>query len=176
MAAAAEIQQRLTAVQGRLTALLTGVTEEQFKRRPEATPGDPAPWSIAEVLAHLLSNEQLWDERIELALDRDGASITPTDEGHHEAGASRGRRVPVPVLVHGLLGARRRTERLLERATGVDGAIVPNAAWHPRMQRRLDLVWMFEKIIGHSEEHCPQVEAIREAVGARPRVAQGAPE
>jgi hypothetical protein len=25
---------------------------------------------------------------------------------------------------------------------------------------------MFEKIAGHAEEHCPQVEALREAVGA----------
>src|SRR5690606_2237867 len=56
----------LQASRERLLAVVAGVTEEQFKRRPpvEDIPvaGD---WSIAEVLAHLLAAEQREGARIE---------------------------------------------------------------------------------------------------------------
>ncbi len=115
-----ELRQRLMAVQELSMRLLSGVTEEQFKRRPPATAEDPNPWCIAEVLAHVLFIEQLWDGRIALALVEDGATITPSTEEAHEEGARRGRQVPVPTLIHGLLGARR-TDRAAPGAVGKRG-------------------------------------------------------
>jgi uncharacterized damage-inducible protein DinB len=167
MATALELQQRLDAVQARLNALLTGVTEEQFKRRPAATADDPKPWSIAEVLAHELTIEETWIERIEQALREDGGTITPSPPELHEEGARRGRMVAVPQLIHALLGARRRTEKLLDKATAADGSLLANTLWHPRLEQTLGLEWMFEKIAGHYEAHCPQIEALRELVGAK---------
>jgi hypothetical protein len=73
----------------------------------------------------------------------------------------------VPQLIHGLLGARRKTAKLLERATATDGSLLANALWHPRLEQRLDLTWMFEKIAGHYEVHCSQIDALRDFVGAR---------
>lgn len=163
-----ELRQRLMAVQELSMRLLSGVTEEQFKRRPAATAEDPKPWSIAEVLAHNLTIEQTWTARIGQALREDGATIEPSAPEAHEEGARRGRAVPVPLLIHALLGARRETEKLLERAEAPGGGLLPNALWHPRLQERLDMAWMFEKIAGHHEEHCAQIEALRDSVGARP--------
>ncbi len=168
MTTASELRERLNAAQERLTRALHGVTEEQFKRRPPPTPDDRSPWCIAEVLAHVLFIEQLWDRRIDQALSDDGTAITPSPEEAHEEGARRGRHAPVPLLIHGLLGARHETEKLLDRGQAEDGGLKPNTLWHPRLQETLDLPWMFAKIAGHFEEHCPHVEALRELAGARP--------
>jgi hypothetical protein len=168
MESATEIRERLDAGQRHMFLLLSGITEEQFKRRPTATDDDPRPWCIAEVLAHLLSIERLWAGRIALALAQDGATITPSPPEAHDEGARAGRQVPVPQLIHGLLGVRRDVEKLLEKSRGRDRALLANTLWHPRLQERLDLSWMFAKVAGHAEEHADQVEALRRAVGARP--------
>jgi hypothetical protein len=167
MESAAELRERLDAGHRRLFLLLSGVTEEQFKRRPTATPTDARPWCIAEVLAHLLDGERLWAGRIAAALAEDGAVITPSPPEAHEEGARAGRQAPVPQLIHGLLGARRETEKLLEKATRADGGLLPNTLWHPRLQQRLDLAWMFDKVAGHFAEHCEQIEALRMTAGAQ---------
>lgn len=168
MTSASELQERLNAAQERLTRALAGVTEEQFKRRPPATPDDPSPWCFAEVLAHVLHIERLWVERIALALSEEGATIRPSPPEAHEAMARRGRQVPVPLLIHGLLGARHEALKLLDRAQTPDGGLRANALWHPRLEERLDLGWMFEKIAAHQEEHAGQIEELRQTVGAEP--------
>jgi hypothetical protein len=168
MTAARELRDRLDAAQESLTRALAGITEEQFKRRPPATPEDPTPWSIAELLAHLLTIERTWYERVAQGLVDDGSEITPSPPEAHEEGAKIGRSVPVPTLIHGLLGARRVTLNLLGRATAEDGRLVQRTLWHPRLQQRLDLQWMFEKIAGHHEEHQQQIATLRQAVGAPP--------
>jgi hypothetical protein len=160
------IRRRLEASQRALLGALEGITEEQFKRRPPATEADPAPWSIAEVLAHLLSNERLWVDRISLALRSDGASITPSPEAAHEEGARVGRQVPVPQLIHGLLGVRRELLKLLDAATAAEVGFLPKGLWHPRLGEHLDLAAMFGKVASHHEEHLAQVEELRRAVGA----------
>ncbi|HXH21657.1 MAG TPA: DinB family protein [Dehalococcoidia bacterium] len=170
MESADEIRRRLQDGQSRLFALLSGVTEEQFKRRPPATADDPQPWCIAEVLAHLLSHERLWAERIRLALQSDGARIDPSPPEAHEENARAGRHAAVPQLIHGLLGVRREVQKLLDTSTGPRGRMLPNTLWHSRLQQRLDLAWMFDKVAGHHEEHIAQIAALREAVGARPLV------
>lgn len=167
MESASELRERLDAGHRRLFLLLSGVTEEQFKRRPPATPNDPRPWSIAEVLAHLLDGERLWAGRIASALAEDGAAITPSPPEAHDEGARAGRLAPVPQLIHGLLGARRETEKLLAKASRADGSLLPNTLWHPRLGQRLDLAWMFDKVAVHFAEHCEHVEALRAAAGAR---------
>ncbi len=169
MDSAQALRLRLEAAQSRLFTLLSGVTEEQFKRRPPATADDPRPWCIAEVLAHLLSGERLWAGRVAQALAQDGSEILPSAPEDHEAGARVGRQVPVPQLIHGLLGVRREVEKLLDGATTPAG-LPPNGLWHPRLQERLDLAWMFDKVAGHHEEHCAHIEALRAFVGAQPLV------
>jgi hypothetical protein len=173
MTTALELRRRLDAVQEKLNELLTGVTEEQFKRRPPATAEDPKPWCIAEVLAHNLTLEETWDERIAQALEDDNGLIRPSPPELHEDGARRGRLASVPQLIHGLLGARWRTLELLHQATGPDGSVLPCSLWHPRLEQQLDLTWMFEKVAGHCEEHISQIEALRHFVGAKALVSEG---
>jgi hypothetical protein len=161
--------------QHRLFMLLSGVTEEQFKRRPPATVEDPSPWSIAEIVAHVLLTERLWVDRIATALEHDGGEIKPSPPEAHDQGARSGRQVPVPQLIHGFLGSRRRVEKLLAAATTNGDALKTNSLWHPRLGERLDLAWMFAKIADHAIEHAAQIEAARQAVGARPLAGSAKP-
>jgi hypothetical protein len=154
----------LRAGRERLFAVVAGVTEEQFKRRPPTDTGATGPvWCIAEVLAHLLQQERLRAERIALALERDGAEVVPTtDEEHYEA-ARAGRASPVPQLIHGLLASRREIERLLDVAAGIEDGLQRTIA-HPALGRP-NVGWMLrEKVIAHEEEHAQQIEAIKVAL------------
>jgi hypothetical protein len=74
----------------------------------------------------------------------------------------------VPQLIHGLLGSRRQVDKLLEAATERDDSLKHNSLRHPRLGQTLDLAWMFAKIADHTIEHAGQVEAARQAAGARP--------
>ncbi len=159
-----ELTNMLAATRKRLLAAIEGVTEEQFHRRPEGD-GAADAWSISEVLAHLLASERLRTERIALALAQNGAPITPSPPGAHEANARAGRRVPVPQIIHGLLAVRRELERTLTGTADLEASL-GQAVIHP--QRGRDTVrWMLnEKVIGHEAEHAAQIEALRPAVGA----------
>ena len=154
----------LAAGRERLLQSLSGVSEEQFKRRPPAPDGEAGPnWCIAEVLAHLLQQERLRTERIALALEHDGLEITPsTGEAHYEA-ARAGRGSPVPQLIHGLLASRREIERLLDQAMSFEGGL-ERATIHPRLGRQT-VAWILrEKVIAHEAEHVAQIEAIKQAL------------
>src|SRR5581483_2793560 len=102
-----DLRRDLSAGRERLLAAISGVSEEQFKKRPPATDAEPRPWSIAENLGHLLQNEVLRGERIARAIEEDGSSVEPLTPEQEEAGVPAGRAAPVPQLIHGLLASRR---------------------------------------------------------------------
>ena len=150
---------------------IEGVTEEQFKRRPPATATDPEPWSIAEVLAHLLATSRIWGERINLALTRDDAEVASTDPAAHEAQARAGRFAPVPQLIHGLLAADREFALLIERAARE--ATFGHSLRHP-IRGQISVAWMLQTYaIEHEAEHAAQIEALRQIVGAKPGPTDG---
>ena len=160
-----DLRQSLAAVRARLLETISGVSEEQFKKRPAAPPDESAPnWCIAEVLAHLLQQERLRASRIALALQRDGIEITPSpDEAHYEA-ARAGRASPVPQLIHGLLASRREIERLLADASTLEGGL-DRTTLHPRLGAQ-SIAWILRaKVIDHEAEHIAQIEAIKTALG-----------
>jgi uncharacterized damage-inducible protein DinB len=166
MTSPAELQTALTASRQRLLRAISGVGEEQFKRRPAAAGAEPG-WCIAEVLAHLLASERLRAERIALALGRDGSPIVPLDPQAQQAEARTGRHAPVPQLIHGLLAVRREVEKLLQRAERIEGGL-DRAVLHPTAGRQ-SVGWMIEAmIVQHEAEHAAQIEALREQVGAPP--------
>ena len=158
------LKAQLQATRARLLATIAGVTEEQFKKRPAATDADPEPWCIAEVLAHLLACERVEAERIGLALQQDGAAVTPRAPEWHATTARAGRQAPVPQLIHGLLASRREIELLAGQAGSIEDGLA-RAVVHP--QRGRDTVaWMIEaKVIEHEAEHVAQIEAIKAALG-----------
>jgi uncharacterized damage-inducible protein DinB len=160
-----ELQHRLEASRRRLLAVIAGVTEEQFKRRPAPTSEDPEPWSIAENLAHLLWTERLWAGRMALVLRENEPVITPSRPESHKEEAAAGRRVPVPQLIHGLLASRREAQKSL--GTMDDGGLT-RTAWHPRLGENLTIEWMAQKIIDHEIDHCLQIEDLRSRLGVAP--------
>ena len=157
------LKQDLATTRERLMAAIAGVSEQQFKKRPAATPEDPEPWCIAELLAHILDFEQLWMARIAQALDRPESAVEPSDDATHQATARAGRLAPVPQLVHGLVAARRGLDQLVDRAGAGDG--LNRAVLHPT-RGRLTVAWMVQTYgIGHQQEHIGQIERLKELVG-----------
>lgn len=144
----------LQASRERLLAVIAGVSEEQFKRRPpvEAEPvaGD---WSIAEVLAHLLGAEQREGDRLEALLAGRPAEVTSLTDEERTAEARRGRTVPVPQVIHGLLAARRRIERALTASALVEP---PDSLTQA----------VRSGVIDHESQHRAQIEAVRASLGA----------
>ncbi len=151
-----------------LLAAIAGVTEEQFKRRPETEPpGDQTGWSIAEVLAYLLASERLRAQRIQLALRDDGCVITPSDPDAHAQQARSGRSAPVPQLIHGMVAVRREVEGLLAEAGALERGLERSVV-HP-VHGSQSAAWMFaEKIIAHEVEHLKQIEALKTNLGPAP--------
>jgi uncharacterized damage-inducible protein DinB len=183
---AASLRDDLITGRARLLAVVAGVSEEQFKRRPEAPPpshsltsgmglnpeanaaaeirSSERLWSIAEVLAHLLYSHKLRAERIALALDQDGIEIVPSDPALHEETARAGRLAPVPQLIHGLLAVNREVDRLLEGASQLENGL-ERCVVHPQ-QGRQSIAWMLrEKIIEHEVDHMAQIESIKTVLG-----------
>ena len=157
-----ELQQGLAASRGRLLSLIAGITEEQFKRRPGPISNDPEPWSIAEILAHLLWQELMWSGRLGLTLQEEHPEISPSPPELHREEAAKGRRAPVPQLIHGLLASRRAAEKSL---AAIEDASLDRKAWHPRLGENLTVEWMVRKMIDHENEHCAQIEGLRQWLG-----------
>jgi hypothetical protein len=166
------LRQSLTAVRAQLLASIAGVSEEHFKKRPPPPAGASGPnWCIAEVLAHLLQQERLRASRIALALQQDGAKITPSPDEEHFEAARAGRGAPVPQLIHGLLASRREVERFLDEASRLEGGL-QRTTLHPQLGPQT-IAWILEaKIIDHEAEHIAQIEAIKAAL-AEPEATGG---
>ena len=161
----------LRASREHLLAVVAGVSEEQFKRRPAFTPA-PAPsqpaergeptagdWSIAEVLAHLLASEQRLCVRLEASLRGENPPEPALSEEERSMEARLGRTVPVPQVIHGLLAARRRLERALG---GEDGAMAtPGPDLTPEA-----MALVRADVIAHEAEHRQQIEAVKQVLGA----------
>ena len=159
-----ELRRGLAEVRARLLETIAGVSEEQFKKRPSVA-GEGPNWCIAEVLAHLLQQEKLRASRIALALEQDGAPVTPGTEEEHFEAARAGRASPVPQLIHGLLASRREVERLLDMAAAIDGGLA-RATTHPQHGSQ-SVAWILRaKVIDHEAEHVAQIEAIKAALAA----------
>ena len=157
------LQALLDEARARLLALISGVSEEQFKRRHSQDDAPAGAWSIAEVLAHLLYSERLYAGRIKLALEQDGSPVTPTEAGAADAAARAGRASPVPQLIHGLLASRREIERLLDESKSAEDGLA-RAVAHP-VHGRQTVGWMLRKVVDHEMEHVDQIESIRALLG-----------
>ena len=161
-----ELKQRLQASRERLLTAIAGVTEEQFKRRPEPSESDTR-WSIAETLAHLLAAERLWSTRIEAAFEADNTPVTASQPDWNDEQSKLGRFAPVPQLVHGLLASQRQMQLLIERASNTPGALERGVMHSTR--GRLTVREMLDRFgIVVIDEHAARIEALRVIVGAKP--------
>jgi uncharacterized damage-inducible protein DinB len=158
MPSALEVEDALRDSRERLLDAIRGVTEEQFKRRPAEG------WSIAEVLAHLLATEKTRAEQLSAALAGGGVGSLSINNERRLEDAAAGRRAPVPQLVHGLLAARRETERLLQKAAE-SSALEQNLLGRGRGDLTVgDL--LLRRVAGHEAGHVRQIEALKRGFGA----------
>lgn len=110
-----EIRLRLERARAELFEAVTGLTEEQMRRRP-----GHGGWSVAEVMAHL----PVWERRIlgeaDVLRKTAGGRITFLSQAEREEAASRGWLLPPPGIVHDLIAARWHTLRFLKRLSARD--------------------------------------------------------
>ena len=160
----------LRASRERLFAVLAGVSEEQFKRRPPvyavSAAGD---WSIAEVLAHLLAAEQRLCARLEAQLAGEAPPPGAVTDGERHAEARLGRTVPVPQIIHGLLAARRRLEGALSaiEARWTAPAEPAQPKRPPYVAPDAIAALLQHEAIAHEQEHTAQIEAVKAVLPAR---------
>lgn len=155
----------LAASRARLLRAISGVTEEQFKRRP-----DDGEWCIAEVLAHLLASERACNDAVTAVIAGRSHLTKATDEPDDAAAARAGRTAPVPQLIHGLQGARRVLETLIAaRENSLQAGAISQAG---SGTSALEYI-VREKAIATEHEHAARIEALRELVGAKPLAGGG---
>jgi len=154
------LTQDLAASRARLFEAISGVTEEQFKRRPNGDQEGEDSWSISEVLAHLLASERLAGERIVLALDSDGSLIAPLSPETKNEASLAGRRSPIPQIVHGLLASRREVERQARRAAQAEDGFERGVTHPVHGPQSVDSI-LATKVIAHETRHTEQIERLR---------------
>jgi hypothetical protein len=162
-----QLQSDLKAGRKRLLSVIDGLSEEQFRRRPKTAGAAADDWSIAEIIAHLLSQERLRAGRIAVALEDDGAAIVPSPPEMHEQDARAGRSAPVPQLINELRASRLEVERLLERASKTEGGL-DRGVEHPLRGRETIGYLIREKIIEHESEHIAQIESVKQTLAQAP--------
>jgi uncharacterized damage-inducible protein DinB len=155
------LQSDLKAGRERLLSVIAGLSEEEFRRRPQTAAAAADDWSIAEILAHLLSQEKLRAGRIAIALEDDGALIASSPPEMHEQDARAGRSAPTSQLIDGLSASRQEVDRLLERASRTEGGLARGVE-HPKRGRETIAYLLETKIIEHEAEHTAQIEGVRQ--------------
>jgi hypothetical protein len=153
VAEAEELKTQLAASRRQLFRAIEGVTEEQFRKRPE--PGAAGDWSMSERLSHLLWSERGRAERIELALRQDGALVAATSAEADAEGARAGRRAPVPQLIHGLLAVRR-------------AIVQPDGL-------KVTVRELLYAVLAEERAHVARIEALRAAAGLATTAAAAGP-
>jgi len=151
-----EIGRKLERARISLFEAITGLTEEQMRRRPGH--GD---WSVAEVMAHL----PVWERRMLIEADAlrqtGGGRITFPSQAEREEAADRGRLLPPPGIVHDLIAARWDTLRFLERLPARD------LGRSGRHEERGDLTvaQLLTIIATYEEGEAAEIRRVREELG-----------
>lgn len=146
---AAALRADLQASRAKLFAPLAGLSEEQFRFRPNGED-----WSIAVHLAHLLRIERVYAERATLALREHEPHVAST-RVHNDDDPALAQHLAVPQIIHGLQAARRALEAVLD--SGDDA--LERAALHETLGR-MTVRAMIEKMAGHEAEHTALIERL----------------
>jgi uncharacterized damage-inducible protein DinB len=134
------------AVNDALFEAVTGLSDEQFRRRPGG-----GQWSIVEVLAHLAGERRRVLATLVRTLAGEKAAIDPLSDEERAQQAVIGRRVPPPQVLHDLIGSHRAIHTAIEAAA--QAGTVTAAA--PRILGGL---------VEHEVEHLAQIWAVRATV------------
>ena len=152
----ARLRQHLDAARQRLFESITGLTEEQMRRRP-----DEGEWSVAEVLAYLPVSERRLTAQARALCTQPGNTVEPLSEEERTEGAARGRRLPPPALIHDLVAARWETTSFLE---GLGAHEMSRSGRHPDLGE-LTVARTLDAISARETELVAQIGSIRRALG-----------
>jgi hypothetical protein len=123
--APAAVAARLSTSAGAIRALLTGVTEEQARWKPE-----PRQWSMLEVINHLADEEaEDFRRRVEYVLTRPGESWPTIDP----TGWASARKYLERALDESIARFRAERERSVEWLSGLTAADLDAAYPHPSL-------------------------------------------
>jgi hypothetical protein len=139
-----------------LVDALAGMDEAAFRSR------DDMNWTAAEVLAHLLANEQRLTEIARLALKSERPAVQSRGEAQREHEAKSAQRMPVPQIWHGLLAQRRETVHLL---ASLKAGQLARTAVHSRFGE-VSVAWLLRRLADHEAEHANQIRELRQALTA----------
>jgi len=151
-----EIRRTLEGARMKLFEAVTGLTEEQMRRRP-----DHGDWSVAEVMAHL----PVWERRMLSEADAlrqtAGGRITFPSQAEREEASARGRLLPPPGIVHDLVAARWDTLRFLGRLPAGDlGRSGRHEEWGD-----LTVAQLLTIIATYEEDQAAEIRRVRENLG-----------
>jgi hypothetical protein len=140
----------------KLFEAITGLTEEQMRRRADADE-----WSVAEILAHLPASERRMRLQASTACGRAGSDISFLSDEEREEAAARGATLPLPAIIHDLIAARWETVKFLDGLSAGDFA---KRGRHPQYGEMT-----VEAILGaisyHERQHIEQITELREKLG-----------
>jgi len=154
----AAIAAQLERSRAELMDAIAGLDEAGFRTRP-----DSAAWTAAEVLAHLLDTEQTLRGHAQAAIGQRDYSVSRTADDEREESARSAQRMAVPQLVHGLLAARRDTERTL---AGFSEGELRHSLRHEALGE-VTVGGLIRHLSDHESEHANQIRELRQALAAR---------
>lgn len=143
-------------IRRRLFDAITGMTEEQMRRRPS-----PDEWSVVEILAHLPASERRIRQQAGAVCRSEGSEITFLSEAERQEAAARGTELPPPAIIHDLVAARRETVQFLEGLKPDEFA--KRGRHHQFGEMTVDLI--LGAISFHEREHAEQIERLKEKFG-----------
>ena len=152
----ARIRRNLESARAGLFEAITGLTEEQMRRRPA-----PGRWSVAEVMAHL----PVWERhmlRQALSLREEaGQTVISPSQTDGDKAASRGRSLPPPAIVHDLVAVRWNTLSFLDKLSAKD----LDRRGHDDERGEITVAQTLATIAEYEEEQAAQIRKLREELG-----------
>jgi hypothetical protein len=140
-----------------IAAAVSGLPDRVLRYRPS-----PDKWCVLEVLGHLADIEIAYGYRLRQMLADEKPAIAPIDQDAWARNLNYMNAAPTELVAfYGL--ARHHNLRLLR---GLDAAAYAKSAYHPEMQRQVNVAELVERIGAHGAGHLAQIETLKKmAVG-----------
>jgi uncharacterized damage-inducible protein DinB len=146
----ADFIERLRGVTPRITALVTGISDDVAHRRYEGK------WSIAQNVGHLADVEDLWQERLE-DLRRRRDVYTPADPARSQKAAERHQGTPLVEIIRELETKR---GQLVAAMIAAPRELQLASVFHERLQCPMRLIDCAQFYAEHDDHHLLRVRTL----------------
>lgn len=149
-----DIVSALVVAREALFTSITGLTEEQFRRRP-----GNGNWSIVEILAHVAAARRRAYAQVCRLLSDPGCVLPVLTDEERQREAGLGRRLPPPQIIHDLIGSYRRITELLAELREDD----IHRSGFDSDGRPVSIQVILSELAAHEIEHAAQICALKAA-------------